>query len=570
MAVKEYKEFTPECVFVDDSIAKMCATESVSTVMDINGEPMKVFICTDDVIAENHLKPVTNSISFSKGNEPTPDGIFSEVIFGTTQSEKILNHAYIDLKHKFFHPYVYEILKSLHSKIPEVLTGEKVWTIKEGKLVEVSDETSPLYNPNNTGLEYIIKHFRELKFEKNDSILHNDKIKFFKVLTDKEIFITKFLVIPRFYRDYTVNGRMKSVDPINNMYTRLIGMCNSLESGIVGYTSHKTMMAIQEQMVTIRKYGQQLIEKKEGLIHRSILGRNTTFGARGVISVPSLVGCDYPDDCQVDMIHTGLPLSKCIEGGYPFILKWLLDWVEREVSGGAIEVYAKNEQGVYQAEEIRIKNHVNIFNEKYINKRLQMFRYGYGGRWEPIKLETEDGRQVYCRFHGQIMPGKDYNRAESTIVDRPLTWCDLIYMSAEDTLSDKHIYSTRYPVEDYFNIIPTRVAVLSTLKTAPMMVNGKLYKHYPVINPFENEVNVSRSFIDTIMPSNLHLQGYGGDYDGDTVSFRIVFSQEANTEAEEKIFAITNYITINGSLIRKLGNESTLCIYNMTRRREVS
>lgn len=565
-STKVLKEFVPDAMFIDDTIASIASEAQVSTVMDINGEPLKVYICNDDIIEKNHLKPVTNPISFNRGNDPTPDGIFSEVIFGVTQSEKILNHAYIDLKHKFFHPYVYEVLKQLHSKIPKVLTGESAWTIKDGKLVEVTDETSPEYNPDNTGLDFVMKNFNKLKLEENDSIGHNDKVRFIKILTEKEIFITKYIVIPRFYRDYSVNGRMTSIDPINNMYTRLIGMCNSLESGIVGYTAHKTLMAIQEQMVTIREYGQKLIEKKEGMIHRSVLGRNTTYGARGVISVPSLVGCDYPDDCQVNMISTGLPLAKCLECGYPFILKYLLDWVQKNASGGPMYIYRKNEKGLMEPAEVRIKDHTTIFDKSYIDKRIQMFRFGYGGRWEPIKLETEDGVEVYCRFHGQISTSSEFDKAESSIVNRPLTWCDLMYMAAEDTLSDKHVYSTRYPAEDYFNIIPTRVAVLSTLKTMPMLVDGKIYKHYPVINPFENEVVVSRSFIDTISPSNLHLIGYRGDYDGDTVSIKMVFTQEANEEAEEKIHALTNYMTINGNLIRRLEKESVLCLYNMTRR----
>lgn len=556
---------TPNTMFIDDSIASV-ATEAISTVMNVNGEPMKIFLATDDVIEDNHLQQVSNPISFNKGNIPTPDGVFSEIIFGVTQTEKKLNHGYIDLKTKFFHPYVYEVLCELHQTITEVVTGEDAWTIVDGKYKKVTDESSKDYNPNNTGLSYVIKTFRKLSYEKNNSIGHNNNVDFITMLTDKEALISKYIIIPRFYRDYSANGRMLSVDSINNMYTRLISLCNSLDNDIIGYISHKTMMAIQNQLVTIRKHGQSLIQKKEGMIHRSVLGRNTSYAARGVISVPSLIGADYPEDCQVDMIHTGIPLRHCLTAGYPLILKWLMDWVAREASGGPMEIYLKNEDGKYAPSEVRIKDHTTIFNKAFIDKRILMYIHGFGGRWAPIKLQTEDNREVYLRFHGEILPGEKYNLAMSSISDRPLTWCDLMYMAAEDMLSDKHVYSTRYPAEDYFNIVASRICVLSTLKTMPLLVNGKVYKHYPIIDPFAKENVVARSFIDTICTSNLHLSGYRGDYDGDTVSLKFVFSQEANLEAEKHIHSITNFLTVNGNLIRTLGNESVLCLYNMTRR----
>lgn len=55
-------------------------------------------------------------------------------------------------------------------------------------------------------------------------------------------------------------------------------------------------------------------------------------------------------------------------------------------------------------------------------------------------------------------------------------------------------------------------------------------------------------------------------YDGDTVSAKILFSIEANKEAEEAINNISHYVSIQGNMIRVLGNESYLTFYNMTRR----
>lgn len=46
----------------------------------------------------------------------------------------------------------------------------------------------------------------------------------------------------------------------------------------------------------------------------------------------------------------------------------------------------------------------------------------------------------------------------------------------------------------------------------------------------------------------------------------MVFTIEANQEAEDLINDIKHYVSIQGNLVRVLGNETYLTFYNMTRR----
>lgn len=55
-------------------------------------------------------------------------------------------------------------------------------------------------------------------------------------------------------------------------------------------------------------------------------------------------------------------------------------------------------------------------------------------------------------------------------------------------------------------------------------------------------------------------------YDGDTVSMKMLFSIEANDEAEQQLNDIKHYLSIKGKLVRVLSNETYLSFYNMTRR----
>ena len=65
--------------------------------------------------------------------------------------------------------------------------------------------------------------------------------------------------------------------------------------------------------------------------------------------------------------------------------------------------------------------------------------------------------------------------------------------------------------------------------------------------------------------SNAQLNGINGDYDGDQITLKSVFSQEANLEAERLIMAPTNFISINGSNIRTSEIEAIQTLYSMTR-----
>ena len=92
-----------------------------------------------------------------------------------------------------------------------------------------------------------------------------------------------------------------------------------------------------------------------------------------------------------------------------------------------------------------------------------------------------------------------------------MTWTDVFYLAAVETLSDKHCHITRYPLVDYFGIFPTQISVLSTIKTDPVIVNGKVYPHYPHIDLTLSEKEIATQFIDTFSISNLYLEAIGGD-----------------------------------------------------------
>ena len=148
--------------------------------------------------------------------------------------------------------------------------------------------------------------------------------------------------------------------------------------------------------------------------------------------------------------------------------------------------------------------------------------------------------------------------------DRDLTWCDVLYMAAVEATSDKHILITRYPIDSYFNQYPTRVRIASTNKTTPMVVGNKYYKNYPYITQADIGSNTSNSFIDTLNISNLYLDGIGGDYDGDQVTVKGVYSEEANAELDKQLSSKSHLFNLGGKGVRTSDKEAMQSLYNLT------
>ena len=70
-------------------------------------------------------------------------------------------------------------------------------------------------------------------------------------------------------------------------------------------------------------------------------------------------------------------------------------------------------------------------------------------------------------------------------------------------------------------------------------------------------------FIDVMICGNIYLASLGGDYDGDMLYLRAVFTKEANAEAERLIYSKTNIFGTDGKLTRNLKSISKDCIMGL-------
>ena len=547
--------------------------EITSTVSDKTN--LTIDLITDSFIDKNiasmDMIPVTNPSSFQGRGVATSDGLFSPYIFGTTQEERRKRYSYIDLGCYVFHPYVYEILKKLNRRFDDIIKGMGSWKINDkGELEEVL-EGEDGYDEENTGMDWLMKHFDELKFRKNASHVRSERVSFITSLKKEDLFISKWLIIPIFYRDVIITNGIADPPEINKMYNKVIMYASQLKKSSLPDQMHITKWKIQSELYEIRRFGQKLIEKKNGFFKRNVLGKNIDFGFRSVISVHDIQNIDKPADDPIDSEYTGIPLSQCCVLFYPFVVREVQELLRQmfQEAGNKITEYDKKTGKPVRI--IQLKDPMEKYTNQYLQKKINLYIETPGARFRPVHVDTVDGEEVSMVVYvgrpneeapreGGMMPVD-----ASGIGTRALTWTDVIYMAAMEACKDKHVYITRYPLNDYFGTFPSRIFVLSTVKTEERKVNGVIYKHYPSIDPTLPESKVSILFNDTITMCNTYLKGLNGDFDGDQVTAKGVFSLEANAEAERLMHSKKHFVNIAGAAMRVIGNEATLTMYTLTR-----
>lgn len=549
--------------------------EFISRYSNVEKTSMMLDLITDKDIEDAGIERVTSPIIYEKDGIPHPEGLLSEFIFGTTQRERSKTIAYIDLGGKFFNPYFYECLCRVRRDFGKVAAGTGEWDIKNGELIKIADTVNDPFAEPRSGMKWLIENFHKLKFEKGKSLAQNEKIQFINgCIKNGSCFISKWVVIPIIYRDsQSQSATMKTVDEINTMYSKLIGYANAIESSSLQSVNNLNMYRVQTQLVAIRKYGQSLVEKKNGFFKRGVMGKNQDFGGRSVISTPLLSGVKNPSQCAIDCIHTGVPLSQCISMAYPIVKYGLSEFFARlfESSGNKIVALSyidqKDPKKGYESRLIEVDNAIEKFSDEYLHKMANIYINSYRNRFDKIEVpvKNSNGKKYYLSFC--------YKTNEGQKIVRPLTWTDVLFQVCYNQLKDKHIYVTRYPMVDYLSIFVNKIRVLSTVKTIPqitvwnLMKDGptdEVFQFYPAVDFTADEEKINTLFIDTLTMSNLYLNTLGGDYDGDTVSFRMVFSEEANQEAHELVNSPKNYFNLKGDLVRIIKNEAFLTFYNMT------
>lgn len=516
----------------------------------------------------NDLKPVTNPIMFDAGNIPTSDGLFSTEIFGLSIGDRRNTFAYIDLGMHFMNPKAYITLKRVNRNFESVVYGTKKFNIVNGELVP--DENG------GTGMEWLYKNWDKLKFPKNESVIRSERVDLLSINKKDILFTTKFLVIPAFYRDVNLqnNSTNPRVPEINDIYAKIMRNVKMLQdANNMDFMLASITGKVQDLLVDVYNNIKDKIQGKSGYIRKFLLGKSVDYASRVVITAAPY-NYESIEEQDVNFYYTGVPLSHICSEFTPFMVWWTKRWFKNNIENHADSFPVVDNKGGVQY--IKLDRPEVYFNEEYIEKKLGQYVSNPYSRFDTIDLpvKPEELKKIGKKTVSFALTGyitdklEDFTTMEKTgenRLHRYMTWTDLFYMAAVDVTADKHVWVTRYPMLDYLGTYTTRITIISTRETTPMIINGRLYPKYPKIDLSTKKEDMDAVFRDTINVPFMYLPGLGGDHDGDQITCKGVFTQEANEECEEWMTSKANLLSIEGKTIRKFGNEGIQTLYSMTK-----
>ncbi|QQO92504.1 viral RNA polymerase beta-prime subunit [Staphylococcus phage Machias] len=493
---------------------------------------MKVdMIDIEQVITDTNAKEVTNPVFFDSGILPKEDGLFSYDIFGLIGTpERKTNLGWINLKDKYLNPVAYKALKDLDKNIELCIQGSEYFKVEKGQLVPSED--------GDTGLNFLYEVFDDLKFRKNDSRIRSEKIDMIKNTDKQKIFVDKWLVIPAFYRDFNPNetsGEIQDTEEVNNMYSSIIRSVDAISFNSFGFIANSTKYNIQNTLFEIyQKFTSGELSGKTGFMQKRILGKTVDNSTRAVISSPK-INSNRWDEMQIEFGELGVPLTQLVTLFLPFFNKYIIDFIE--LHKDAFQTATGNDEKELSLEEV-----YEQFDDKSIKNMLEFFIKDPNERFSPIYVNDREGKRHKVKLFEKTL-GRDF------------TVIDLLYIAATEIVEDKHVMYSRYPIENFLNVAPAKIKILTTVDTIPeIILDDIVLKDYPkVVREYPVDEDI---FLDTAIIHNSYAQALGADFDGDMISIRSLWSVEANKEADKLINKKTNYLNYTGNSIRGVGNES--------------
>lgn len=160
---------------------------------------------------KKNLPLITNPITFTK-NGPTPDGLYSEVIYGK-RIEDQKKYALIDLKVKVITPHIFKNLNKIAPIFQKIAENKVGATIVNGVLVE-------LENKPKSGINFLYENWEKIDFTRYPKKYLN--IENIEKIPKDDIFIDKIVVMPPFYRPYIYKNGIPIEDELTMLYKSLI------------------------------------------------------------------------------------------------------------------------------------------------------------------------------------------------------------------------------------------------------------------------------------------------------------------------------------------------------------
>ena len=521
-----------------------------------------------------------------------PDGLFSTEIFGRVGDEKrSLIFGYIDIKAPIFHPLVYSAILKLKRLYGEIMSG-KAWALwDDSKKDFIKGKPS---DGARTGYAFFLEHWKDIVYEGTPKHLldnhapeiinehgeeevnnvSNMRLEYIKLVEkNKGIALTRNVVVmPAGLRDMEIDelGR-RSEDEINNLYRKFIALSNVIvESSLVNNPEviDKLRYDMQLNFVSLYEMIEALIKGKKKLFLGKVASRRIFNGTRNVITAMNTAVTTLGKKGTPGFNSTIIGLYQYLQASLPVSVAQVSEFLQPmfpDVNMPAVLVDPKT---------LRPKDvflHVRYYDKwatkEGIEKIISSFKEE-DLRNQPLLIDGYYLGLLYLGPDGTFKVFNDINQLPPSRLKehvRPLTLTDLFYLSVYRHFHKYPIFVTRYPIAGIGSIYPskTHLRVTVTFEERRMLDEGWIDAGEDAV---AHEFPIQgAAFVNSLIPHTSHLARLTADFDGDTSSGNIAYSDEAIDNANKFFKTKKAYVGPDGKFLYSCAVETVeLVLHSMT------
>lgn len=516
------------------------------------------------------LKPVRSLDIFDGASSNFhEDGLFSVSIFGKMGDERrSMRFSYIDLKVPVFHPVIFRSLVGLKRLYAGILAGTEyaVWN-DELKDFERSNQLE-----GDTGYSFFWQHWKQIVFGETKSTTREQNIKLLAKYKDKAL-TSLVVVMPAGLRDVEIlgDGRVQK-DEINDFYADLLRVANTISEAAARGSNLEMLNVSRYRMQTIFNelydYIEAMIEGKKKLIMGKWASRRIHNGTRNVITAMDTSTPMLGAAGAVGFNNTVVGLYQALKAALPvaryFVRNGFLQKVFTDPSRPARLVNKKT----LQAEDVQLSAH--HFDRWMTDEGLEKVITSFGEEslsHKPVEIEGRYLGLVYKGPDGtfkliQSLDEVPLTRSQADVY--PLTFCELLYLSTYRELNKYPLFVTRYPVTGIGSIYPSKMYVKTTIRAEERRELSEQWE------PMDDthvayQFPTSGPLVNSLVPHSAHLKPLGADFDGDTASGNVTYSDEAIREVDEFLASKRAYVGLDGKFNYSTSVDTVnLVLHNLT------
>lgn len=509
-----------------------------------------------------NILPVT-SLSTMDKHAVAEDGLFSTRIFGPLDSEERMSRfSYIKLNTFIIHPRLYKNLISINNFYKLIAESKAYAVFEDGDFRPIRDE-----EVGDTGYGFFANNISSLKLTELKSPIKNTLLKVVKKYIKKGTLTNNnMIVLPAGMRDISIDSDGRTiVHELNDYYKRVMNISN-----MIGSSSNNTINDVTDRYrLSLHRAVEETMEQiflilkdKKGHIGGSVTGRKVDYGTMNVISGNSETIEDLREVKDTDILAKAniglLQYAKSVEPLTKFAIKTFFGLKTIDTVNGTSTCYDSKGKPLTVA---ITQNDIDLFTSKdSLSTLINRYKdYQFRDKFVTFKTTDRKAKIVYPYLisfednEARILMGedvpKDFHLNKTNTGTRPISYGEMLTLALTPFMDDVYGTMTRHPIADQGSDTPLKF----TIKTTIEVININVTLNDIKLKVF-NLPKLGNTWDESLSPSYTLLDGYGADFDGDTLAVILAISEESKSELKQVLKEVKSFIRPNGKPLKDVSD----------------